>query len=136
MRASNARVAGVKLVSVTSSKPPTCHLKTENSCSRTGELVTATILFSLLAAARRYVLVGVSVSPDAGGYPDATIRLANTTGNQVTFTVTNTGDIDTRYSVTCTPGVAVSSITACPTIGIIAAGNSKPASVSFTTGSA
>ncbi len=99
-------------------------------------LVTATILFSLLAAARRYVLVGVSVSPDASGYPDATIRLANTTGNQVTFTVTNTGDIDTRYSVTCTPGVAVSSITACPTIGIIAAGNSKPASVSFTTGSA
>jgi RHS repeat-associated protein len=99
-------------------------------------LVLTAIFLSLAWARRAELTVGVSVSPDAGGYPDATIRLANTTGNQVTFTVTNTGDIDTRYSVTCTPGGAVVSITTCPTIGIIAAGLSKPATVSFTTGSA
>jgi RHS repeat-associated protein len=99
------------------------------------QLVTTTLLFLPLAAGRRELVVGVRVSPDDTPHPDPTVRIANTSGNGVTFTVTNTGDIDTRYTGTCTGTGAVLSVT-CPYIGFLIPGESKNVTVTFTTGTA
>lgn len=79
--------------------------------------------------------VGVQVIPDLGAHPDLTIRVASTTGNQVTFTVKNTGSVDTHYSGTCTRTGAVASVT-CTAIGILIPQQSKIVTATFTTGAA
>ena len=90
--------------------------------------------FTLAKTPTRTMSVGVSVYPPSTGLPDTSIRVKSTTGNQVTFKVTNSGDIDAQYSATCAQTGTVSAITSCPTIGLIAQGAFKNVTVTFTTG--
>ena len=96
------------------------------------------ILFSLLFFAplhRAVAQLSVQVAPDNGTHPDPTIRLANSTGNTVVFTVINNGTIDAQFTRTCTGLGTVSSVT-CTTVGLIAAGDSKSVTATFTVGAA
>src|SRR5438046_3109584 len=94
-------------------------------------LVTTALLYPFTTLTRP-ALVGVSVSSS----PDPVIRVKNTTGNEVTFKVKNTGTIDTRYSSTCRASGNVAAITVCPYPGLIAAGDSRDLDATFSTGAA
>ena len=78
--------------------------------------------------------VGVSVTPVNG--TDPTPRAANSTGNTVSFTVTNTGNQDTRYSGTCTVTGKVTSVS-CTSIGsVMIPGEQRTVTATFAVGTA
>ncbi len=81
------------------------------SPKRTMPFIIGTLLLPLRFAAGQ---VGVSVSPVSATDPIS--RHANSTGNTVIFTVTNTGTFDTQYSRTCTFSGNVASVS-CTALG-------------------
>jgi hypothetical protein len=74
--------------------------------------------------------LGVTVVPNAAGQNDPVNRLANTSGNTITFTVTNTGDQDTGFSKTCVGTGSVSTVT-CTNIGTLEAGQQVTVTATF-----
>ncbi len=96
--------------------------------------VALSVLVALTPAAATAQL-SVQVGPDNGTHPDPKIRLANSTGNTVQFTVTNNGTIDAQFTKTCTP-IGNVTITTCPVVGLIAAQDFKVVTVTFSVGAA
>jgi hypothetical protein len=80
--------------------------------------------------------VSVQVVPDNGSHPHPTARLINTSGHTVTFTVINSGTIDTRYAISCTRTGSVTSVSCSPTSPLIAEGDSRVITATFAVGSA
>jgi RHS repeat-associated protein len=78
--------------------------------------------------------VGVSVTPANG--VDGVNRVENTTGNQVTFTVTNTGTEDTRYDRSCVGTGSVSIVDCSYITGIVIPGEQRTVTATFITGNA
>ena len=89
----------------------------------------------LLLAAPAAAQLSLGVSPDNGTHADPVLRLANSVGNTVIFTVFNNGTIDTRVKVTCAGLGNVSPVPTCPWGGgILAVGTSPDVTVTFGTG--
>src|SRR5207247_9288184 len=83
-----------------------------------------------------YALVsGVAVTPDSATSPP---RLANTTGGpfgyQASFTIQNTGDASTTYTLTCAGSSNVTCNYVNPTSVTLAPGASAPAHASYRVG--
>ncbi len=78
--------------------------------------------------------VAVQVSP--GSQADPTIRLAGTAGNTVTFQVLNNGTFDTRYSISCFGTGSVISVSCDLVSPLIAAGDLRTVTATFTVASA
>lgn len=87
-------------------------------------------LLALCATRPLMAQLSVQVGPDNGTHPDPKIRLANSAGNTVTFTVTNNGTIDAQFTRTCTGIGNVTTVT-CTTLGLIAAGDAKTVTATF-----
>lgn len=93
---------------------------------RTVLIAALALVLSVVAAAQ----LSVQVSPDNGAHPDPKIRLAASSGNTVTFTVTNNGTIDAQFARTCT-GLGNVTTVSCTALGLIAAGDSRVITATF-----
>lgn len=89
---------------------------------------------SVTPASSPGLTVGVSVTPSNG--TDPTQRLEDATGNQVTFTVKNTGTEDTRYTRECTRTGSVVFVDCSFITGILIPGEERTVTATFTTGNA
>ena len=81
------------------------------------------------------VAAQIQVAPDNGAHADPMVRLANTTGNQVGFTITNLG-ADASFVRTCTFTGNITAVT-CSPLGLVAGGGgTKTVTATFTTSGA
>jgi len=102
-------------------------------------MIARTVLFAgmasvLMASGGRAQTVAVDVQPVFANDPVS--RYAGSSGNQVVFTVTNTGTLDTQYSRTCSVSGNVTSVSCTVLGGVLIPGQSKTVTATFTVGAA
>jgi len=96
------------------------------------------VLFGLVFLAGGAVRVAgqVSMAP-VGTVPHPKVRWASSTGNTVTFDITNLSSTnDYSYTRTCTGTGNVTITGTCPIVGLVAAGTTKTVTVTFSVGAA
>ncbi|MDX1996514.1 MAG: hypothetical protein SF066_02250, partial [Thermoanaerobaculia bacterium] len=108
-------------------RPKSSHREQRFMSHRRTVLIAALALVLPVVAAAQ---LSVQVSPDNGSHPDPKIRLAASSGNTVTFTVTNNGTIDAQFARTCT-GLGNVTTVSCTALGLIAAGDSRVITATF-----
>ncbi len=98
---------------------------------RLGSITALALLAATHLAAQT---VAVDVQPVLA--TDPVSRYAGSSGNQVVFTVTNTGSQDTQYSRTCSVSGNVTSVSCTVLGGVLIPGQSKNVTATFTVGAA